>query len=156
MPVDHTMLTDAYSLRQNPYGEPYYWLTGRVSPRDPALKTDRVMVKKGYVTVTPLEYHRTNRTAIETLELAFEDANRKKPLPCENVDSPSHPFVCESADKLPELPAALDELFEQDCAPDSPQQIRREDTTDYDISSKPPKGNAKGMTSKPSPYSEGT
>ena len=71
VPVDRSHLTEAYQVRKDPYGKSYYWLFGRVTPKDPAQNTDRNMVKKGFVTVTPLEYNRTNRAAIESLELAF-------------------------------------------------------------------------------------
>ena len=140
VPIDQTPLTDAYSLRQTPYGEPYYWLTGRVKPGDPTLNTDRVMVKKGYVTVTPLEYNRTNRTAIETLELAFDGTHTE--IQCELSGSP----------------AVLEELFEPDIAHNNPPQLCREENTDYnhDVSSQSSKGSAKGTTNKSSPYSEGT
>ena len=161
VPVDPTPHTDAYAMRQDPYGEPYYWLTGRITPSDPTLNTDRIMIKKGFVTVTPLEYHRTNRTAIETLELAFVDADDESPLepfPDAETDIPASPFVCELVSKLPEpkLPGELEEFFQPDAAPDHPSGIRREDSADYDVSSKPPKSNAKETTDNTSSYSDGT
>ena len=159
VPVDQTPLTDAYSQRQGPYGEPYFWLTGRVTPDDPTLNTDRVMVKKGFVTVTPLEYNRTNRTAIETLELAFVDAGHERPMepfPAEDGSALSDTFIRELMNELPVLPAALDELFESDTNPSDLPSIHPEDNADYDVSSKSPKGNAKGAPDNTSPYSEGT
>ena len=71
VPVDQSHLMEAYQVRQDPYCKPYYWLFGRVTSKDPTQHTDRNMIKKGFVTVTPLEYNRTNRAAIELLELAF-------------------------------------------------------------------------------------
>jgi len=90
VPVDQSHLMETYQTRQDPYGKPYYWLSGRVTPKDPTQNTDRNMIKKGFVTVTPLEYNRTNRAAIESLELAFvpeeETADEKKINP-EKSDS---------------------------------------------------------------------
>ena len=118
VPVDQSTLMEEYAARQNPYGETYYWLTGRVIPNNPAQNTDRIMIKKGYMTVTPLEYNRTNRTAIEKLELAFVDKD--------NLDA--------------------DHLL----------QTQIDQTTNYEISPKPPKSQAKGTNGQSSHYSEGT
>jgi 5'-nucleotidase len=81
-PVDQSPFGEPYLERQTPTGTPYYWLSGKVTPSAPPQPTDRTMLKKGFVTVTPLEYNRTNRTAIEKLELAFVDnaADSRKTL----------------------------------------------------------------------------
>ena len=140
VPVDQTPLVEAYSLRQNPYGEPYYWISGRVNPGDPNQNTDRVMVKKGYVTVTPLEYNRTNRTAIEKLELAFVDENAER-----------------STDLLPNTPAAIDDLLKSDDDQNRSQAFRDNRTNNNNnVSPKPPKSNAQGNNGSSSCYSEGT
>ncbi|MCL2622314.1 MAG: 5'/3'-nucleotidase SurE [Planctomycetaceae bacterium] len=161
VPVDQTPHTDAYSSRQGPYGVPYYWLTGHVIPGDPTLNTDRVMVKKGYITVTPLECNRTNRRAIETLELAFVAPHHEKPTESfakTDKDSSPTPFIRVITDESPDSSEELDELFEPGIDLDDPPQASQDDNADHDynVSSKPPKGHAKGMIDKSSPYSEGT
>ena len=138
VPVDQTPLVETYSLRQNPYGEPYYWISGRVIPGDPNHNTDRVMVKKGYVTVTPLEYNRTNRTAIEKLELAFVDKTAER-----------------STDLLPDASDVIDELLKPDDDQNRVPQAFR-DNMNNNVSSKPPKSNAHGKNGNSSHYSEGT
>ena len=139
VPIDQTPLVETYSSRQNPYGEPYYWISGRVIPADPNLNTDRVMVKKGYVTVTPLEYNRTNRTAIEKLELAFVDKNAER-----------------SADMFPETSDGIDALLKSDDDHNHPTQAFRDNRTNNNGSARPPKSNAQGNNGNPSCYSEGT
>ena len=140
VPVDQTTLTEAYSLRQNPYGETYYWLSGRVHSDDPVQNTDRVMVKNGYVTVTPLEYNRTNRAAIEKLELAFVDTDSER----------------SSAGTFPEISDAMKDLLKPDDDQSRFPQVFRDNMAINIISSKPPKSNAKGTNGNSSQYSEGT
>jgi len=130
---------ETYSPRQNPYGEPYYWISGRVIPADPNQNTDRVMVKKGYVTVTPLEYNRTNRTAIEKLELAFVDENAER-----------------STDMFPVASDEIDELLNPDDDHHRPPQAFRDNMTNNNVSARPPKSNAQGNNGNSSCYSEGT
>ena len=161
VPVDQTPLTDAYLLRQNPHGEPYYWLTGHITPSDPGQSTDRIMVKKGYITVTPLEYNRTNRTAIEKLELAFDNADNELPIkqPLDGkMDVPANPFVRRVINVLPKVPTGVEGLSDFDDTPDDLPLIRQGDTTDADVSHKPAKGKSKKKksTDKSSPHSEGT
>jgi len=139
VPIDQTPLMEKYSLRQNPYDEPYYWISGRVTPCDPNQNTDRVMVKKGYVTVTPLEYNRTNRAAIEKLELAFVDENAEQ-----------------STDMLPDTGDEIDELLQPEDGQNRPPQIFRDNRTNNNVSPKPPKSNAQGTNGSSSCYSEGT
>jgi len=139
VPVDQTPLLEKYSLRQNPYDEPYYWISGRVNPGDPNQNTDRVMVKKGYVTVTPLEFNRTNRAAIEKLELAFVDKNAES-----------------STDIFPETSDMTEKLLKSDDDHNRPPQTFRGNMTNLNVSPKPPKSNANGTNGSSSCYSEGT
>ena len=98
VPVEQTPLSEAYHSRQDPYGMPYYWLSGRINLNDPTQVNDRTMLKKGFVTVTPLEYNRTNRAAIEKLELAFVDADVPSPRTL-----PGEPKTASLADDLPDM-----------------------------------------------------
>ena len=139
VPVDQTPLVETYSPRQNPYGEPYYWLTGRVNSSHPNQNTDRVMVKKGYVTVTPLEYNRTNRAAIEKLELAFVDADNGK-----------------STDMFPETSVAVNELLKPDIGQNRLPPVFRENTINTNVSPKSSKGNIIGKSDNSTHHSEGT
>jgi 5'-nucleotidase len=139
VPVDQTPLVEMYSTRQTPYGESYYWLTGRITPNDPKLNTDRIMVKKGYVTVTPLEYNRTNRTAIEKLELAFVDKSNESPV-----------------SMFPETVGTMEELLKPDVVRNYPPQAFRDDMTNTGVSPTPLKSDTKGTNDNSSSYSDGT
>lgn len=131
VPVDQTSLSEAYHSRQDPYGVPYYWLSGRITLNDQTQVTDRVMIKKGFVTVSPLDYNRTNRAAIEKLELAFMVTNEEPPkekeekaeeskvvvsadeMPLETLcDEPLDSIVTGLVAKLPDVPNSTEELPE--------------------------------------------
>lgn len=70
----HTRVSwqDWYEVRQDPRGHTYYWLDG-VMPKDKISSgTDRDLLTKGYVTITPLHFDFTDREAIVTLEKSLE------------------------------------------------------------------------------------
>ncbi len=156
VPIDQTPLAEAYTSRQDPYGLPYYWLTGRVNPNDPSHLTDRTMLKKGFVTVTPLEYNRTNRTAIEKLELAFVEPDDGGPNLPEPGDLPD-PIVRGLVTRLPDsVLDATEEMPEPENRADNLPQTHRDHNANYNASPKPPRNGAKGSNENPSSYSEGT
>ncbi|WP_031484053.1 5'/3'-nucleotidase SurE [Maridesulfovibrio frigidus] len=69
----HTRVSwkDWYHVRQDPRGRPYYWLDGIMPKDNISPGTDRDLLTKGYITMTPLHFDFTNREAIATLEKSF-------------------------------------------------------------------------------------
>ncbi|WP_462325502.1 5'/3'-nucleotidase SurE [Desulfoplanes sp.] len=59
---------DGYDARNDPRGRPYYWLTGEIPPEEVVPGTDRDLLTKGFVTLTPLSFDFTNRKFLGTLE----------------------------------------------------------------------------------------
>jgi 5'-nucleotidase len=59
-------------VRKDPRGRPYYWLTGEIPPEEVAPGTDRDLLSKGYVTLTPLSFDLTHWEFLETLETMLD------------------------------------------------------------------------------------
>ena len=184
VPVDQTSLTETYHARQDPYGVPYYWLSGRINLNDPSQVTDRTMLKKGFVTVSPLDYDRTNRTAIEKLELAFmvtdESPSEKKTEESGTIDavdvSPeaSHSIapgaiVTGLVAKLPDVPNATEEVpetFDRAEEPLLPAYTHKSKIASDSVSPGTTRGQARQnraelnaeneMTDDSAPFSDGT
>ncbi|MDR1384273.1 MAG: 5'/3'-nucleotidase SurE [Planctomycetaceae bacterium] len=184
VPVDQSPFNEPYLERQTPTGSSYYWLSGKITPTVSSQPTDRTMLKKGFVTVTPLEYNKTNRTAIEKLELAFVDRSADSrdaltenenlpilPLP-EHVDiqEPTDIFI---GDYVTGLVAKLPDNIPPETAPIAkPEEIRNNITNHSEKTPEPehePKsmpehflpGVSKSASTKEknenfSPHSEGT
>lgn len=51
---------DKYEERIDPYGNKYYWLTGKMSHADKELNNDQVAVKNNYISVTPIHFDLTD------------------------------------------------------------------------------------------------
>ncbi|WP_320169661.1 5'/3'-nucleotidase SurE [Maridesulfovibrio sp.] len=66
----HTRVSwqDWYEERRDPRGHPYYWLAGIMPEEQISPGTDRDLLSKGYITMTPLRFDFTDREAIVTLE----------------------------------------------------------------------------------------
>ena len=64
---------DGYDVRSDPRGRPYYWLTGEIPPEEVAPGTDRDLLSKGFVTLTPLSFDLTNWEFLETLETMLDE-----------------------------------------------------------------------------------
>lgn len=170
VPVDQTPLSEAYHSRQDPYGTPYYWLSGRINVSDPTHATDRTMLKRGFVTVTPLEYNRTNRAAIEKLELAFVDADDQPPetlpgesetidlaggLPDTSQETSPAVIVTGLVARLPDAFDVPEELSETaDKAPEPLPPAHR--TRSADISSKTSRGGQSDLPDDSTPFADGT
>ena len=58
---------DNFEKREDPRGRIYYWMTGDVKDTDIELESDGVAIKKGYVSITPLQLQMTNFDFIEKL-----------------------------------------------------------------------------------------
>lgn len=73
---------DDYVERLDPRGNRYWWLTGAIPPEQVNAGSDRALLDKGHVTVTPLRFDFTDRRHMDILEenlgmLAQEDAERR-------------------------------------------------------------------------------
>ena len=58
---------DNFEKREDPRGRIYYWMSGEVKDTDSDLESDGVAIKKGYVSVTPLQLQMTNFDFIDEL-----------------------------------------------------------------------------------------
>ena len=58
---------DNFEKREDPRGRIYYWMSGEVKDTDNDLESDGVAIKKGYVSVTPLQLQMTNFDFIDKL-----------------------------------------------------------------------------------------
>lgn len=70
----HTRVSwhDWYDVRQDPRGRPYYWLDGIMPKELISPGTDRDLLTKGHITMTPLHFDFTDKEAITALEQSFE------------------------------------------------------------------------------------
>ncbi|MCX7875957.1 MAG: 5'/3'-nucleotidase SurE [Melioribacteraceae bacterium] len=59
---------DIYEERIDPYGNKYYWLTGKLIETDKDLKQDHFALKNNYVTVTPIHFDLTDYKTFEELK----------------------------------------------------------------------------------------
>ena len=58
---------DNFDKREDPRGRIYYWMSGEVRNTDNDIKSDGVAIKKGYVSITPLQLKMTNFDFIDEL-----------------------------------------------------------------------------------------
>jgi 5'-nucleotidase len=56
---------ESYVKRTDPRGGDYYWLTGSLQAPAPDDCTDYAQLKRGYVTITPIQYDMTDRTLLQ-------------------------------------------------------------------------------------------
>lgn len=59
---------NVYSRRDDPRGEPYWWLEGSINPKALGEDSDRTLLAAGRITLTPLRFDHTDRETIETLK----------------------------------------------------------------------------------------
>lgn len=59
---------ESYSERTDPLDQPYYWLSGQFVNLDEGPDTDLAAIKKGYVSVTPLQFDLTAHDCLSQLE----------------------------------------------------------------------------------------
>jgi 5'-nucleotidase len=67
VPMSIARYGEAFERRTDPRGRPYYWATNEPPPPPSALESDVTALAAGDVTLTPLDYDLTHRTAIDTL-----------------------------------------------------------------------------------------
>jgi 5'-nucleotidase len=58
---------DTYHKREDPRGRPYWWLDGKIPDRDVTPKSDKGLLKEGWVTLTPLKYDFADTDTLEIL-----------------------------------------------------------------------------------------
>jgi 5'-nucleotidase len=58
---------DWYDERNDPRGNPYYWLCGVIPPENVDPESDRGLLSRGYITVTPLTFDLTHAAYMDTL-----------------------------------------------------------------------------------------
>ncbi|CCO24625.1 5'/3'-nucleotidase SurE [Maridesulfovibrio hydrothermalis] len=70
----HTRVSwqDWYDVRQDPRGRPYYWLDGIMPKEKISPGTDRYLLTRGHITMTPLHFDFTDREALVTLTKSFD------------------------------------------------------------------------------------
>lgn len=59
---------DVYEKRVDPYGSPYYWLTGELIEMDLDQSTDQGAVNSGYVSVSPIHFDLTDYDCLGKME----------------------------------------------------------------------------------------
>lgn len=59
---------DIYEERIDPYGNKYYWLTGKLIETDNDLKQDHFALKNNYVSVTPIHFDLTDYKTFDALK----------------------------------------------------------------------------------------
>ncbi len=67
-PQTQAVYEDWYEKRQDPRGKTYYWLCGYIPPEKVQEGTDRDLLSRGYVTLTPLAFNFTASNLLRSLE----------------------------------------------------------------------------------------
>mgnify|MGYP001829033528 CR=1 FL=1 len=68
VPMDVTRFDEHFVKRQDPKGRNYYWVAGEIPPSSGSQESDLTALRKGYVTLTPLQYDMTQRTVLREME----------------------------------------------------------------------------------------
>lgn len=58
---------DWYQKRDDPRGNPYWWLDGSIPPEKVAVGSDRGLLSEGWATLTPLKFEFTDTATLEKL-----------------------------------------------------------------------------------------
>jgi 5'-nucleotidase len=72
VPMDATQDWEVFDRRTDPMGRNYYWLAGKIDPRQPERQkmeqmSDLTAIAKGYVTVTPLRFDFNDRRTLDEM-----------------------------------------------------------------------------------------
>ncbi|MBI9071981.1 MAG: 5'/3'-nucleotidase SurE [Melioribacteraceae bacterium] len=59
---------DIYEKRIDPYGNDYYWLTGKLIEEDETLNQDQFAVKQDYVAVSPIHFDLTDHETLNDMQ----------------------------------------------------------------------------------------
>lgn len=63
---------ERYAARRDPRGNIYYWLTSELIQKEEDGDTDRSLLRRGYISVTPLKFDMTNYAAMNKLRTMFK------------------------------------------------------------------------------------
>jgi 5'-nucleotidase len=66
-PQTSAIWQDDYMHREDPRGNSYWWITGIIPEEDIAPGTDRDLLSKGYITLTPLRFDFTDYSMLDKL-----------------------------------------------------------------------------------------
>jgi len=58
---------DSFEVSEDPFGKPYYWLTGAAIDEDHRADSDLTMIKGGFITITPLRIDLTDHELLERM-----------------------------------------------------------------------------------------
>jgi 5'-nucleotidase len=67
-PQTRAVWNDWYDERTDPRGNAYWWLSGEIRPEDVEDGSDKDLLQRGYITVTPLRFDFTDGERLELLE----------------------------------------------------------------------------------------
>lgn len=67
---------NAYLERKDPRGEPYWWLVGEIPPQTINAGSDKDLLNRGYITVTPLRFDFTDQEGMTALAGMLEASER--------------------------------------------------------------------------------
>ncbi|MFP4516135.1 MAG: 5'/3'-nucleotidase SurE [Desulfovibrionales bacterium] len=70
-PQTDAVYSDWYDERRDPRGGSYYWLNGQIPPEMVGRDTDRGLLTRKYVTLTPLRFDFTDNQTLERLKSLF-------------------------------------------------------------------------------------
>ncbi len=70
-PQTSALWVDYYDERKNPRGERYWWIKGEIRTDEVEVGTDRDMLSKGYITLTPLRFEFTHTDYMHVLQKNF-------------------------------------------------------------------------------------
>jgi len=68
VPMDVTRYGDKFEKRTDPWGREYYWLTGEPPAATAGHETDLSALAEGHVTLTPLDYNLTRKSALAQMQ----------------------------------------------------------------------------------------
>ena len=66
-PLSDAVWRNIYDRRDDPRGDPYWWLTGDVPGESVRPGTDKALLAEAHVTLTPLRFEYTDDAALEAL-----------------------------------------------------------------------------------------
>ncbi len=69
---------DIYEERIDPYGNNYYWLTGKLIETDETIDTDQFAVKNNYATISPIHFDLTDYAILDEMKKWDLDLPGKK------------------------------------------------------------------------------
>lgn len=63
----NAVFKDSFEKREDPRGNTYYWMTGKMINPDLETENDQKAISEGYVSITPIHYRLTNHEFIDEL-----------------------------------------------------------------------------------------